>query len=89
MARCADGTRQALDFDMSTELAGLFLAVCAAYLALGAAFALAFVGFGVSRIDPDAKGMPLAARCLLWPGAALLWPLMLYKWLTQKAPPLI
>ena len=73
---------------MSIEWAGWILAACGLYLGLGAAFALAFVTFGAARIDPDAKGMPLAARCLLWPGAALLWPLLLLKWLTQKAPPL-
>lgn len=72
---------------MSIELAGWIVAVCAAYLALGAAFALAFVSFGVSRIDPSAQGMPVVARCLLWPGAALLWPLMLFKWSTQNSPP--
>ena len=77
-----------LGFDMSIQLADWIVGVCAAYLALGAVFALAFVSFGAARIDPDAQGMPVAARCLLWPGAALLWPLMLFKWLTQTAPPL-
>lgn len=73
---------------MSIQLADWIVAVGAAYLALGAVFALAFVSFGAARIDPDAQGMPVAARCLLWPGAALLWPLMFFKWFTQKAPPL-
>jgi hypothetical protein len=72
---------------MSIEYAGWVLTACGAYLALGAVFALAFVSFGAARIDPDARGMPFAARCLLWPGAALLWPLLLFKWSTQKAPP--
>lgn len=87
MAERAGGTRLALDCDMSTDLADWIVAVCSAYLALGAAFALGFVSIGVSRIDPGARGMPVAVRCLLWPGAALLWPLMLYKWVTQKVPP--
>ena len=83
----ADGTRPALDFNMSIQWAGWVVAMCSAYLALGAAFALAFVTCGAARIDPDARGMPWAARCLLFPGAALLWPLLLFKWSTQKAPP--
>jgi hypothetical protein len=32
-------------------------------------------------------GWVLAACGLLLPGAALLWPLLLFKWLAQKAPP--
>jgi hypothetical protein len=84
---CACGTRRGLDLDMSTEFANWIVTVCGGYLALGAVFALAFVSFGAGRIDPDAKGMPCVARCLLLPGAALLWPVMLFKWFKQKAPP--
>lgn len=73
---------------MSPELAGAILAACGAYMAFGCVFALAFVTFGAQRIDPDARGMPLSARCLIAPGAALLWPLMAFKWSTQKAPPI-
>ena len=57
------------------------------YGMVGAAFALAFVARGVDRIDPAAKGMPLAARLLLIPGAAALWPLLLAKWQRHRGRP--
>ena len=58
-----------------------------AYFAIGAAFALIFILFGAGRIDPDAKGMPIQARLIIFPGVVGLWPLMLVKLLFQKAPP--
>ena len=65
---------------------GLLLAL-AAYMAIGIAFGLAFVASGVARIDASAQGMTLAARLLLLPGAAALWPFLLMKWLRQQPPP--
>lgn len=73
---------------MSVETAETIVSIVAAYLALGITFAMAFVARGVTSIDPGARGMPWAARLLIVPGAAALWPLMLWKWLTQKAPPI-
>ncbi len=72
---------------MSVELAALIMSAAGVYLAIGAVYAVWFVSFGVSRIDPGAKGMPLQARALILPGVIGLWPLMLVKTLTQKAPP--
>lgn len=72
---------------MTVELAGWIVGVLEGYLAVGAVFGLAFVARGVSRIDPAALGMPLAARVLIFPGVAALWPLMLVKWLRQRVPP--
>lgn len=72
---------------MTIEFAEWIVGTLGAYLAIGAVFALAFVVRGASRIDPGAKGMSLPARMLIFPGAAALWPVMLLKWLTQKAPP--
>ena len=80
--------RQIFYVNMNTEIAGWIVALGAAYLALGAAFALAFVSIGAARIDEQAGNMPWTARCILLPGAALLWPLMLVKWLTLKVPPI-
>ncbi|MEO0881144.1 MAG: hypothetical protein AAFY34_00305 [Pseudomonadota bacterium] len=69
--------------------AGEMLVLCIGlYFGAGALFALAFVSFGVSKIDPAAKTMPLKARILVFPGVTLLWPLMGYKWITQTEPPL-
>lgn len=59
-----------------------------AYAALGVAFAIAFVFYGVERIDPAAKASPLMFRLLILPGAAALWPLLLKRWLSgQTLPP--
>jgi hypothetical protein len=72
---------------MSPEIASLIVAAAGVYFAIGAVFALWFVTMGVSRIDPGAKGMALQARAIIFPGVMGLWPLMLAKSLTQKAPP--
>ena len=73
---------------MSIELASLITTLLGLYFGVGALFALFFVIFGASRIDPGAQGMPLQARLIIFPGVMGLWPLMLTKLLTQKAPPL-
>ena len=72
---------------MSVETAEAIVGTLAGYLVLGLAFALAFVTRGVAAIDPAARGMPRLARLLIVPGAAALWPLLLWKWFTQKSPP--
>jgi hypothetical protein len=68
-------------------MAEALVGTLAGYLALGLAFALVFVTWGVAAIDPAAQGMPRLARLLILPGAAALWPLLLWKWFTQKSPP--
>lgn len=50
-----------------------------AYAALAAAVALAFLTFGIERVDPAARGA-YAFRPLLLPGLVLLWPLVLWRW---------
>jgi hypothetical protein len=72
---------------MSVETAQLIVGIAGVYLVLGLVFALAFAARGAAAIDPAARGMPWAARLLIVPGAAALWPLMLWKWLTQTSPP--
>jgi hypothetical protein len=49
------------------------------YAGIGAAVALAFVAFGVTRAQP--APMSLGARILILPGAAALWPHVLLRWL--------
>jgi hypothetical protein len=73
---------------MNVETAEVIVGTLAGYAMLGLVFALAFVSRGVAAIDPGARAMPWPARLLIVPGVAALWPLMLWKWLTQKAPPL-
>ena len=65
---------------------GLLL-MLGAYLGAGAVFALGFAIWGAARIDPAAHGMPISARLLLVPGAAALWPLLLWKCILRQPPP--
>ena len=59
----------------------------ALYAAIGALTALAFVSFGVTRVQPASVSLP--ARILLLPGAAALWPYVLARWIkaSNKARP--
>jgi hypothetical protein len=52
-----------------------------AYGGAGFVVALAFVLYGIDRIDPAAKGA-YAVRPLLMPGLVVLWPLVLARWAT-------
>lgn len=72
---------------MDLALAEAITLAMGIYFAIGAVFALLFVLFGAARIDPAAKGMPVQARLIIFPGVMGLWPLMLVKLFTQKAPP--
>lgn len=72
---------------MNLALANLIVTCAGLYLAAGLCFAALFVVFGVAKIDPGAKQMPIRARLIILPGATLLWPLMLVKWFTQSEPP--
>ena len=49
------------------------------YCGPGIVVALAFVLFGIDRIDDAAHGAFLV-RPLLMPGLILLWPLVLVRW---------
>jgi hypothetical protein len=51
----------------------------ALYAAIGAATAVAFVTFGVTRVQR--ASVSLGARILILPGAAALWPYVLVRWL--------
>lgn len=49
------------------------------YLGIGSAVAIAFVLYGIDRIDVKAHGA-YAVRPLLVPGLAVLWPIVLVRW---------
>jgi hypothetical protein len=53
------------------------------YVAVGLGIGLAFVIFGVTRVQPAA--VTVGARILLLPGATALWPLVLRRWLKSRA----
>jgi hypothetical protein len=53
------------------------------YVCCGGAVAVAFLAFGVDRIDPSARGS-YPFRPLLVPGLVLLWPVVLVMWRRRK-----
>ena len=63
----------------------VLLDVLALYATAGAVTALAFVTFGIARVLPAGTPVTLGARVLLWPGAALLWPYVLMRWVKARA----
>jgi hypothetical protein len=63
----------------------ILIDVLALYGVAGAVTALAFVTFGIARVLPVGTPVTLGARVLLWPGAALLWPYVLARWVKARA----
>ena len=50
------------------------------YAAVGLVVAALFLVIGIDRVDPSARGT-YTFRPLLVPGLALLWPVVLIRWL--------
>ncbi len=63
------------------------LLALALYLVLGALFASWFCVAGVQRIDAHAREGSWGFRLLIWPGAAMLWPLLLRRLPGGRAHP--
>lgn len=55
-------------------------AVIDGYGIIGLGVALLFLAVGVDRVEPSARGSYFF-RVLVLPGAVLLWPLVLIRWL--------
>jgi|CXWL01.1.fsa_nt_gi hypothetical protein len=72
---------------MSLPLAQLLLALVAGYAGLGVLFGVAFVARGVERLDPAARGAGWGFRLLILPASAMLWPLLLTRWVSGRAGP--
>lgn len=62
-------------------MAALLLDILAAYGLVGLLVAAVFLLWGIARIDGNAKGA-WAFRPLLLPGVVLIWPLVLWRWLS-------
>ena len=60
-------------------------AVVAVWFAVGALVAVPFMTFGVSRVIDGARGSSVAFRLLMVPATALLWPLVLRRWMASRA----
>ena len=52
------------------------------YIAIGAIVAVAFAGFGVTQVQ-DAP-VTFGARLLFIPASAVLWPIVLWRWLRLR-----
>jgi hypothetical protein len=61
------------------------LGVLALYVLVGSLIAPAFVTFGIPRVLPAGTPVTRGARVLLMPGAALLWPYVLVRWIKARA----
>jgi len=64
------------------RVAEFFVAALGVHGFAGAVFAVAFVLFGIHRIDPVAEHSPIGFRLIVIPGVAALWPLLLTRWLS-------
>jgi hypothetical protein len=64
-------------------MAALIIDAVLVYAAIGAVLALAFLLWGIDRIDPAADSA-YAFRPLLIPGVVLLWPLVATRWLALE-----
>ncbi len=51
---------------------------------MGLAVAVVFLGFGIDRIDENARGS-YVFRVLLVPAAVLIWPLVLWRWIVLES----
>jgi hypothetical protein len=60
----------------------VLLYVLAVYGAVGIAVALAFVTVGVAQVQP--MPVTVGARILLLPGAFVLWPVVVARWLKTR-----
>lgn len=57
--------------------------VLTVYGVLGMLFAIAFATKGIGRVDPVAKGSKAGFRLIVFPGVAVLWPLLLARWIRE------
>jgi hypothetical protein len=66
-------------------MATALFSALALYIAAGIAIGFAFVIFGVTQALTHPTPVTTGARILLLPGAVLLWPLLLRRWLKSRS----
>jgi hypothetical protein len=54
------------------------------YAVAGVVTGIAFVAFGVARVLGEPMPVTIGARILIFPGAAALWPYVLFRWLKSS-----
>ncbi len=59
----------------------LVVAIIGVYFAIGIVFAVVFVSTGIRKVDPITASSSVGFRTLTLPGTAMLWPIMLAKWI--------
>jgi hypothetical protein len=68
---------------MTAAAAMLLYHVAIGYAVVGGLVAVPFVLVGVDRVDPASRGA-IAFRPLLLPGAVMLWPVVLGRWIVLE-----
>jgi hypothetical protein len=76
---CSIGRSSARAFEAAAAM--IVLIGIALYGAVGMAIAGAFVVSGITRVLPEPAAVTIGARVLIFPGAAALWPYVLFRWL--------
>ncbi len=69
--------------EVATEMSLTLYHAVLIYALAGTTVAIAFVLVGVDHVDPAAR-RAIAFRPLLLPGSALLWPLVLARWIAAE-----
>ncbi len=84
-SRDANGIQTEMQYAETTlmSVVTIILLGLAVYAAIGVGFAIAFVVWGVGRVDVAARNAGPGFRLLIMPGVAALWPLMLRRWLNS------
>jgi len=63
----------------------ILLLIVAAYLFCGLIFAIPFIAKGITIVDEGAHGSSIGFRIIIIPGAIVLWPFLLRKWIKAKS----
>lgn len=69
---------------MAPPMVDLALQILGGYGAAGALFALAFVSVGAARVEKTAEGGSIGFRIAIFPGAVVLWPYLLFRWMRAR-----
>ena len=77
-------TKSAPPCETALSVAMILLDALVAYAVAGVVTAIAFVVFGIARVLPADTPVTVGARILLVPGAAVLWPFVLSRWLRMR-----
>jgi hypothetical protein len=72
---------------MAEQISAWLAGALELYALVGAIFGLAFITFGVQRIDSGAKGSGIGFRLLIFPCSLAFWPLLLRRWIGGQRDP--